>query len=419
MATLQSDRSAPAANRRIRTYVDCVVVGLLVVSFWCAYAFEVRARTDTPPPNMPLAEGRSLFEAKGCIQCHSVWGGDGQPRVGPDLGRSTAWNDIPQFTASLWNHLPAMSAAWRERGITQPTMSPTEMTQLTAYLFYARFLDEPGDVERGREVFEQRLCARCHQVGGRGGTIASRLDAFKDSISPLFLAQALWNHGPETAAKLAELQLAWPHLESDDVANISCFISGGVRGPSSMDWAQVQGGNPASGKALFEGKGCGRCHAVSGVGGTAGPDLGQPRTAQRAGQMAAALWNHGPKMWAKMKQEGIPLPTFTEREMSDLLAYLYFLQYTGESGDVTKGAQVFRARACSQCHSIGEGGPTVGPDLSTSSALQSPADWTAAVWSHVPAMAAKAQQEQIAWPRFEGEEMRDLIAFLRSRRATK
>ena len=186
-----------------------------------------------------------------------------------------------------------------------------------------------------------------------------------------------------------------------------------------MDWAQSQGGNPGAGKALFEIKGCSRCHAISGVGGAVGPDLGQGRTAERAGQMAGALWNHGPKMWSKMKQEGIPIPTFTEREMSDLLAYLYFVQYTGESGAVTKGAQNFRAKACSQCHSIGGGGPTVGPDLAASSALQSPADWTAAVWSHVPAMEEKARAEQIAWPRFEGEEMRDLVAFLRSRRAAK
>ncbi|HUI24787.1 MAG TPA: hypothetical protein VL403_01785, partial [Candidatus Kryptonia bacterium] len=64
-------------------------------------------------------------------------------------------------------------------------------------------------------------------------------------------------------------------------------------------------------------------------------------------------------------------------------------------------------------------GPQVGPDLAESSALQSPADWTAAVWSHAPAMEAKARASQIPWPRFEGEEMRDLVAFLRSRRATK
>jgi hypothetical protein len=36
------------------------------------------------------------------------------------------------------------------------------------------------------------------------------------------------------------------------------------------------------------------------------------------------------------------------------------------------------------------------------------------MWNHAPAMKEKAAQEQIAWPRFEGDEMRDLVAFLRA-----
>ncbi|MBI4246150.1 MAG: hypothetical protein HY614_03080, partial [Candidatus Rokubacteria bacterium] len=34
-------------------------------------------------------------------------------------------------------------------------------------------------------------------------------------------------------------------------------------------------GNPLDGSRLFTGKGCLRCHAVHGTGGTTGPDLGR------------------------------------------------------------------------------------------------------------------------------------------------
>jgi mono/diheme cytochrome c family protein len=41
-------------------------------------------------------------------------------------------------------------------------------------------------------------------------------------------------------------------------------------------------GDPVRGKALFEGKGnCSSCHAINGVGGTTGPDLGAPAPAGR------------------------------------------------------------------------------------------------------------------------------------------
>jgi hypothetical protein len=36
------------------------------------------------------------------------------------------------------------------------------------------------------------------------------------------------------------------------------------------------------------------------------------------------------------------------------------------------------------------------------------------MWDHAPAMYDRAQLQQLDWPRFEGDEMRDLSAYLRS-----
>ena len=121
----------------------------------------------TVPPSQPVAEGKPLFEQKGCTHCHNIWGDDSEKRVGPDLGQQGTWRDLMQFAGSLWNHTPTMIEKMRQGQVERSTISPDEMRKLSAYLFFIKFLDKPGEVERGRELLEQRTCARCHQLAGR------------------------------------------------------------------------------------------------------------------------------------------------------------------------------------------------------------------------------------------------------------
>jgi mono/diheme cytochrome c family protein len=382
-------------------------------------AARCAAETDPrdTPPRQPLVEGRQLFEGKGCGSCHNVQVGTGEERLGPDLGRNGSWHDIMQFAGSLWNHTPTMVEKMRQQGIKQPTLSPDEMGKLVAYVFYVKFLDAPGNVARGGELFEQRSCARCHQLAGRGGTQGPRLDELREYASSFFMAQALWNHGPEMAAKMAQLKLVRPRLEGDDVAHIVALIRGETRGAGTLDLAYAQSGSPQVGKTLFREKGCMQCHSIGGTGGTAGPDLGKQRPRPHVAEMAAALWNHGPPMWAKMKELGVPFPKLTDREMADLLAYLCFVQYMGGSGNATTGSDLFRVKSCAGCHAVGGEGSKVGPDLATSDAPRSPLHWASAMWNHTADMAETARELHSPWPQFAGDEMRDLVEFVRSRRA--
>ncbi len=393
----------------------CSLVALLVV---CATGWAAPVSEDEipdGPPTQPLVEGRPLFESKGCAGCHAMSSEGGGQRVGPDLGRQGSWRDVMQFAGALWNHSPAMMAKMRERHVERATLSPDEMGKLAAYLFYVRFLDEPGNAERGREVFEARSCTRCHQLGGHGGTVGPRLDELKDYVSSFFLAQALWNHGPEMAAKMAELNLTRPHLEGNDVADIVALIRGDAGSAASLDLTYVRAGSPQVGKTLFQDKGCGKCHAIAGKGGGIGPDLGKKRSGEHIAGMAAALWNHGPTMWSKMKDLGVPFPKLTDREMADLLTYVYFLQFMSKHGDAEKGTAVFREKSCSQCHAAGGEGAKGGGDLAASAAVRSPVNWASAMWNHAPSIEKKLNETGAAWPRFEDDEMRDLVEFLRSR----
>ena len=398
----------------------------VLVALCLAMAFASGAPAAESPPSQPLVDGKSLFESKGCAHCHRIWG-EGEPGVGPDLGRNASWHDVMQLAGTFWNHTPAMLEKMDARHIERPTFSPAEMGTLAAYLLYLNFIDEPGNAARGRTLFEQRSCARCHQLGGQGGTVGPRLDELKDFASPLFLAQALWNHGSQMAAKMTELKIDRPRLEDDDVADIVAYLRGDGH-TDSLAAAAAQAGSPRAGEALFREKGCIKCHSIAGAGGTAGPDLATRRPTEHMADMAGALWNHGPAMWAKMKEMGIPFPRLSDREMADLLAYVYFVQYAGGNGDAAKGGEVFREKSCSSCHGAGgEGlaatspgsGPLHGPSLLTSEALGTPFNWTASTWNQAPAIAVQLRAAQLPWPRFANDEMRDLVAFLRSRAAAK
>ena len=63
--------------------------------------------------------------------------------------------------------------------------------------------------------------------------------------------------------------------------------------------------DPLAGERVFSGKGCVKCHAVNGVGGKVGPDLGRVLRPRTFYDLAAALWNHAPRMAARMRQLGV------------------------------------------------------------------------------------------------------------------
>jgi mono/diheme cytochrome c family protein len=362
-----------------------------------------------------LAEGRRIFEEKQCLVCHGSPGDPQATRSAPDLGRQS-WQNVLQLAGSFWNHAPAMSAQMHARGIARPALSPDEIRQLVTYLFCLRFLDEPGDPAKGAELFAQHSCAECHQLAGRGGTVGPRLDELKGHATPLFVAQAFWNHGAGMAAKMDEMKIARPVLAGDDVADLVAFLRGDGSSAAAAELASAEAASPRTGNVLFHQRGCIKCHAIDGDGGTIGPDLGSKSPARSVSRMAGSLWNHGPLMRAKMQELHVPMPRLTDRDLADLFSYLYFVHYMTTGGEAAKGREVFQAKACARCHDGGGSGPQAGPNLAASASLRSPIDWASAMWNHAPGMEKALPALQIEWPRFDGDEMADLVVFLRLQR---
>lgn len=174
-------------------------------------------------------------------------------------------------------------------------------------------------------------------------------------------------------------------------------------------------GDPANGAFLFEAKGCLHCHAISGSGGHIASDLGRMTTSGRANlwELVTAMWNHAPQMWQQMQKEDLRPATMTESDVRDLFAFLYLVRYMDEPGDATRGRRLFESKGCIQCHAVRGQGGKIGPDLATISGIDTPIEWAQALWNHAPAMEKNISQAGVAWPRFEGGEMNDLLAYMR------
>jgi cytochrome c2 len=384
---------------------------LLGVAFVLAAPARGAAVQRAALPADPLA-GRQVFLQKGCQTCHAVWGEGGS--LGPDLGKEGVWHSVMQLAGVLWNHSPEMIEKMRERRMSRPVISSAEMADLAAFLYFLNYFDAPGDALRGKLLFSQKGCGHCHALGNGEARIGPALDTYKHLASPLFLARAMWSSGPAMARKMVELKMARPELRGTDLADILAYIQT-ASAENSIDRTYMVPGSPARGKHVFAEKGCSTCHAIRGTGGHIGPDLGVGGLHKSVTEIAGVMWNHEPAMWARMQESGIPLPKFSDQEISDVIAYLFFLQYFDPPGDIGRGRELYIEKGCVLCHYAPRGAEKrFAPDLSASPALASPLELSSAMWNHAPVMEAQIRERGLPWPRFQEDDVRDLVEYLRS-----
>ncbi len=194
---------------------------------------------------------------------------------------------------------------------------------------------------------------------------------------------------------------------------VAVFIQ--VRGPTNTRRALYIIGEPEKGAVLFFGSTqCGICHAVNGEGGRVAPELSgrQPGT-PAMGWLEAILWNHGPGMWRQIRRKNEPYPKMDAQEMADILAFLYQASSIDRAGDPSAGQLVFNEKGCVRCHSVRGTGGHAAPELSKiASGLDSNA-WTRAMLNHAGSMIGPITSTLGRWPQFTGNEMNDLIAYVR------
>src|SRR3990170_1228393 len=393
-----------------------ILVVLLSVASSPAGAQQAPLPPQPPQPFAPdwaMFAGGRVFAEKRCGKCHALRGIGGG--IGPDLGRIQAGTGFFELGAAMWNHLPRMGAKMLEVGIQRPTLTPTEVSNLIAFLFTAQYYDEPGDAKAGEGLFAAKGCVQCHEVGGKGGRVGPGLDFLKRANSPVLVAAAMWNHGPEMAETMKAKGIARPPFQGKELGDMISYIVAAAKVDVGGDTAQVVPGTPERGQKLFTEKRCVVCHRVAGKGGTVGPDLGRRGHHVSLTQFAALMWNHGPAMWAKMRERGIQVPRLTGQEMADVVAYLYVSHYFDQPAlGRAQGRQLVQSRGCLTCHSVRGKGGKVGADFATSRVVGTAAGVVAAMWNHSRFMESQARKQDISWPALTGRELGDIATYLGS-----
>jgi mono/diheme cytochrome c family protein len=123
-------------------------------------------------------------------------------------------------------------------------------------------------------------------------------------------------------------------------------------------------------------------------------------------EIAAEMWNHAPRMAAAGAPAAAPLAT---GQMQALVSSFWAAKFFEGSGRPAAGSRVFASKNCAACHNNPSSG---APQLPITGREFSGAAMVSVLWKHGPNMLDQMKTKGIAWPRFEGAQMADLIAYL-------
>jgi mono/diheme cytochrome c family protein len=260
------------------------------------FAYFVSARFFDRPGD--AGRGKQLFAERHCADCHGistpVAGG------GPEVVKWGSLADPLVLVEQMWNHGPAMRAAFAQKKYPLVALSGQELSDILVYLqnlpetrSLPRHFEFPAS-DQGERLFEEKGCGKCH-------TGAMAMERLLKNQTMTDITAAMWHHQPEMKQPPVT-------LSPGDMQQLIGYIWGKQYFTGS--------GNADRGKKVFAGKNCATCHndATSGA-----PKLGK---GQSDITMVSALWEHGPRMLAEMNTKRIIWPRMSAQEMDDLVAFL-------------------------------------------------------------------------------------------------
>jgi cytochrome c2 len=336
--------------------------------------------------------GAELLRTQGCANCHTIDSSSSRTRSSaPDLTRRTAREYSAAGMASrIWNHAPGMWSAMKDSELAIPKLSPGDSADLLAFFYAARYFENPGDAGRGKHLFDAKHCSSCHTMSGQSTTDAKPVAEWQSLADPIQLVQRMWVHSTGMRDALAQKHLKWPSITGQDLTDILVYVQN-LPANRSLPYHFVL---PRSdgGKQLLLSKGCGNCHNGS-------MSLAPRLTNKTLTDVAAAMWNHSPRM------SGI-VTAISSDEMRQIVIEMWAEQFFLASGDRIKGQKVYDGK-CAACHTTAN-----APRIP---AGQSAVTMVSNLWIHGPKMLSQIQKTGGSWPRLNPEEMTNLVAFLGSR----
>jgi mono/diheme cytochrome c family protein len=184
--------------------------------------------------------------------------------------------------------------------------------------------------------------------------------------------------------------------------------------------AETLPADSARGERLFESEHCVECHSVNGKGARIASDLG--RRIDRdftPAALASTMWNHAPTMWSAMRARNVQAVSVDDQAAADLFAYFYSARFFEKPGDAGRGKRLFGERSCAQCHGITDVRNPAARPVSQWQSLGDPIALTAAMWNHSASMGTELLSKGIKWPELTGQDLTDLLVYLRNLAATK
>jgi len=376
----------------MRRFLICLLINIL---FLVVHAVGAEKKGEYLLPGDAI-EGWKVFNEKKCVQCHSIWGEGG--KSGPDLGAlPESYTSQSQLAALIWNHGPEMWGRLSAKKIPLRKMEKKEMADLFAFLYFIRYMDEPGDLKKGKALVDS-ACGKCHTT--KEGT-KSDLSRWGMYANPILWAQMMWNHSGQMEKEMKRVGLPRIEFKGKEMVDLIAYVRSLNPGVEKI---YLSPGDPESGEKWFVQKGCFQCHAPGGQ-----YDLSKKKEFPRTlSQLAGVMWNHSEEMRKEMEQKGITFPNLSSQEMADLVAYLFSTRYFDEPGNADRGKAVFVKKECSLCHKKGakEG------DLSQLKGQISPIFMAQAMWNHGPEMLEKMRKARVPWQKIDAKEMVDLMEYL-------
>jgi mono/diheme cytochrome c family protein len=334
--------------------------------------------------------------------------------LAPDLSKTRAVHlSAAGLAAEMWNHAPDMWEKISAKSIEFKKINESEMADLFGFLYVMRYMDEPGDPAKGKEVLNAKRCTECHGTGEKGGKVGPDLKLWAEYTNPILWIQMMWNHASKMKKEMDKMRIPWPKLAGSDIVDIVAYIRSLKPNEEKVF---LSPGDPSEGKRLFSQDGCLQCHAIRGKGGTRGPDLGAQKKnfPPTLTQLAGRMWDHFPEMSRAMQEANIKVPEFSAKDVADITAYLFSIRYFDPTGNGVAGKKLFQEKRCNVCHDIrGEAkSKKEGPNLAKSKGMVSPIYMATALWNHGPTMIGKMKEKNIGWRTITDKELVDLMEYL-------
>jgi cytochrome c len=344
-----------------------------------------------------VKEGWNVYVTKKCNLCHSIWGEGG--KGGPDLGAlPESYVSPSQLTALMWNHGPEMWAKMEARKITPPKMTSKEMADLFAFLYFIRYMDEPGNPLKGKSLIETKACIKCHALKNGKKDDLSRWGMY---VSPILWAQMMWNHAFQMEDEMKRKGISRIEFKGNEMIDLIAYIRGSS---PTVERVYLSPGDPKSGEGLFTRKGCIVCHTPGGE-----MDLARRKEFPKTpAQMAGTMWNHAHEMWKGVKEKGMAPPELSPQEMADVVAYLFSIRYFDEPGNPERGKTIFARKQCHLCHAK----ESKKQNLAHLKGQISPILMAQAQWNHGPEMLEEMKKAKVPWQKIDAKEMVDLMEYL-------